>query len=91
MRLTYDFDDNWQVEGPDGKTITLAQFCHDARVKAQVTRSQLNGIAGLAHPTVSSYENGSSRSVRAMLIALDALGYEIEIKEPSGEPNDGGR
>ncbi len=48
--------------------------------------NKLESLAGLDHPTLRrmerpDYGKGRSNSIRAILIALEALGMEIEIHE----------
>jgi hypothetical protein len=84
-RLTWDpLKNDFMVE-PDG--ITLRQFYMLARHLSGVSITKLTLMAGLQHPSLSSIEKRTpsmkkhSNSVKAILAALEALGYTIEIKK----------
>lgn len=81
IKLVEGFPEKWLVE-VDGETIPLRDFCHTARLRAGMSMSRLNLKSGLGHPTVNHYESGKSNSLPAMVTALLALGYEIEVRPP---------
>jgi transcriptional regulator with XRE-family HTH domain len=81
MKLVDVHPDGWSVD--TGKeVISLSKFCREARIKQRMSMHELGHKAGLIHPTVIHYENGRTKSIRAMLMALMTLGYEIELKGP---------
>lgn len=82
MRLVSDYPNSelWYVED-NGQRTLLSEFCRRAREDAGLTRAGLEMRCGLAYRSVSNYENGKYLSPRSMLVALDALGYGIEVKE----------
>ncbi len=75
----YPNSKNWYVVSATGR-VTLGEFCKVAREKAGLRRGQLETQAGLTHPVVQRYEENESNSITAMLVALECLGFNIEIR-----------
>lgn len=82
MNLRYDiFADDFFVGDQ-----TLREFYVEARKKAGVSTATLERLAGVMRPTFYNLEYTNkkgyrSNSVRAMLIALEELGYSLEIEK----------
>lgn len=59
--------------------IPLKDFLIYARKRKGITKGALQVNSGLYHPQVHDYESGKNNSPRTMLVALDALGYDLLI------------
>lgn len=76
MQLTYDLIKEEFYVGNQ----TLREFYMDARKKQNITIAQLQRDGGLNHPVLWNVEKGKNNSIRAILIALETLGYSLDIK-----------
>jgi predicted transcriptional regulator len=82
LRLVSDYPNSttWYVEDGSKRT-RLNDFCRQAREAAGMSMGHLGTQSGLSHPAVSQYENGNGSAIRSMLVALDTLGFVVELHE----------
>lgn len=84
MKITYEpFTSQFIVNG-----IPFREFYIAARKEANISIGALEAKAGVTHPILVYLEKGQSgkkqsNSIRAMLIAMEALGYEVTIRKVS--------
>ena len=75
MKLNFDLIRNEFMVGDT----PLRDFYIEARKKAHLTIPQVETRSGLQHPTLYQIEAGKYKGVKALLVALETIGYSIDI------------
>lgn len=80
MKLTYDIITNEMMAGEE----TLREFYIRTRKESGISIGKLQRDCGVSHPTLANIETANkagkcSNAVKPILVALECLGYSLEI------------